>query len=379
MSVAPRDEGVLFKNRDKFDLIAIYDDSSKTFEPAPLSSLVRAIYELAFRRILKRIPVLIVGGIEAWKREIGNEGVVASVAGGGIVAEPKKKEAALTESLAVLKPQPPPPPISVHPPLSDPSRYWTPPAHDMRDRAVSTFRDDELRYSLPPPTRSAVDMGGYGNSYSSITDSPSNHFSRKNIPTRPSANSMSSSRPLPEPTGSSIPQSMINGTSSIQYPQFPRMQSPGTPGSPYSSSVTYGLVSPPPQASINPTLSRRRSDYIDQSQEAVSGIVSARPPVDYPDLASRQILRLPPAAASPTMERQDNRPRLMRQDSLQGGSKPPTIQSDYPVTYWSDTQISTSGLKNLGNTCYMNATIQCLSATVPFARFFAGIYVCTLN
>ena len=31
-----------------------------------------------------------------------------------------------------------------------------------------------------------------------------------------------------------------------------------------------------------------------------------------------------------------------------------------------------AGLSNLGNTCYMNAPIQCLSATVPFARFFTG-------
>lgn len=32
--------------------------------------------------------------------------------------------------------------------------------------------------------------------------------------------------------------------------------------------------------------------------------------------------------------------------------------------------IGTTGLKNLGNTCYMNSIIQCLSGTLPFARYF---------
>ena len=35
-----------------------------------------------------------------------------------------------------------------------------------------------------------------------------------------------------------------------------------------------------------------------------------------------------------------------------------------------DNMIGLTGLKNLGNTCYMNSTIQCLSAAVPFARYF---------
>ena len=68
------------------------------------------------------------------------------------------------------------------------------------------------------------------------------------------------------------------------------------------------------------------------------------------------------------MERQDNRPRVLQQ---QTGPKPPmTSILEYPITYWGDTQFGTSGLKNMGNTCYMNSTIQCLSATAPFATYF---------
>lgn len=99
--------------------------------------------------------------------------------------------------------------------------------------------------------------------------------------------------------------------------------------------------------------------------------------IDYPELNSPPLVRPPPPVASPSLsERQDSRPRVQQSYiptngvSVNGAPKPPRINSDYPVSYWSDVAVPTSGLKNLGNTCYMNAPIQCLSATVPFSRFF---------
>jgi len=78
MVVGPRQEASLFSNRDKFDLVAVYDDSSTSFgsENSPLATLVRAISEQAFRKMLKRMPMMLVGGIEAWKKDLGETELV---------------------------------------------------------------------------------------------------------------------------------------------------------------------------------------------------------------------------------------------------------------------------------------------------------------
>jgi len=192
--------------------------------------------------------------------------------------------------------------------------------------------------------------------------------------------------------------------SSIQYPSPVRSfahHAPNASTSSLASTSAAGDVQPPPVASVaNSPLARRRSDYIDSqaqmpvyaggapsSSTSPNGTNTARTngkSIDYPQLA---FIRPPPPAAAP-LQRQDQRPlgatSMSAQNTGVGAAvsqgvngaplppKPPLIASDYPVTSWSDMTVATSGLKNLGNTCYMNATIQCLSATVPFARFFTG-------
>lgn len=92
MVVGPRQEHSLFFNRDKFDLVAVYDGSSTSLggENSPLATLVRVIYEQAFRKMLKRMPMMLVGGISAWKKDLGETELVRGL--GYSEIEPPKIE-----------------------------------------------------------------------------------------------------------------------------------------------------------------------------------------------------------------------------------------------------------------------------------------------
>ena len=80
--VASREEWVLFHNRDKFDFVVLYDTSSETYDvTGPLSAFVRAVFDGAFRKFLRHTPMLLAGGLQAWKQMFSDE-VVRGVPGG---------------------------------------------------------------------------------------------------------------------------------------------------------------------------------------------------------------------------------------------------------------------------------------------------------
>lgn len=382
MVLAPK-EAPLFNNREKFDLVVVYDQNSQTFgsDSSVLSILVRAIYEQAFKKFLKRGPMILVGGMDAWKLEIGESEVIRGEPSSSSIVPPKS----ISHSTSINGLG-----TSTHPSVNSNNPFSTASlsssSSSASSLASSAFR---TRAETNPPTFDqhpasthrpaySLDQGsGHSRSPAEINYPPiSTHSSGGPLVRRPAISraplsatgSFSPSIPehaiLPPPPMSASP-SLMNGSSSITYPQFPPRVSPASPA---AFNSQYDIASPAP-ASINPSLTRRRSSqYVDQSQEALTNMQQSprRPSVDYPELSSSQVLRPPPTAASGALERQDNRPRAAPFSPI----PVPRIGSDYPPTYWLDTQIGTSGLKNLGNTCYMNAPIQCLSATVPFARFF---------
>jgi ubiquitin carboxyl-terminal hydrolase 8 len=48
-------------------------------------------------------------------------------------------------------------------------------------------------------------------------------------------------------------------------------------------------------------------------------------------------------------------------------------KATFSVSSLYSSSIGVAGLKNLGNSCYLSSIIQCLSATIPLARYFLGI------
>ncbi|KIJ65500.1 hypothetical protein HYDPIDRAFT_27500 [Hydnomerulius pinastri MD-312] len=352
LSVAPRDEWVLFQNRDKFDVVALYNNSSENYDSnGPLSAFVRAVYENAFRKCLRNAPMLLVGGLRAWKEEFGDEEVIRGVPGGPRGSPTSILGNGISSTSG---------PILSSASTPEALRYRALPTQPLVNGVSTTSAEKRIS-----PERRLPELPSQSPRLSSRTTE------LDSLPEGPASHSDSISH-----SPRAIPQSFVNGattsTPTISYPSFSSPASPPiTNTSFYPSPSPFSPVSVPPQASINPSpLTRRRSEYMDGPQSPGTGY-APRPTIDYPDL---HVLRPPPPAATPASERQDSRPRMMHTmpvpQATKTGPKPPTIQSDYPVKYWSDMYINTTGLKNLGNTCYMNATIQCLSATVPFATFF---------
>lgn len=131
---------------------------------------------------------------------------------------------------------------------------------------------------------------------------------------------------------------------SLEQPRYPASQV--RPGS--------NLLKPP---------QRRQSTFIDHPWH---GFTEVKDPEFQPPNPSKG----PSELRSDSQTDNSSLSRSAAEDELHtfGGSRMPSVGSQ--ISQVGSISAGMTGLKNLGNTCYMNSILQCMSATTPLARYF---------
>jgi ubiquitin carboxyl-terminal hydrolase 8 len=363
LSISPEAQQMAFASRNQYDLVVIVDSRSKMFpgkgEGQTAAGNLRAvIYEHEFAKTLPRSPALLLGGYEGWIDFIK--------ARGRINMQRFQQEHGHQPSPVVNGP-PNGPPNGHSNPLSPRQTNAPPPIPDRRHAREKSYQTSPSHYS-----KEITENFSHG-SPQSMTSSRHQHNYSASYSAGPASYMPYQQAPAP-----------------VARPQMPR----ATHGSSNSISSNYGAVqgytvpshnrtdsfsnysvqtgiAPPPRASVHTSAMTRRqssTDYMDY------GSPRQQPRIEYPQAHGLvRVPQPPPAAASHGLERQDQRAPMRLPQRVEN-------LNETGVRYWRDTKLGLTGLKNLGNTCYMNSTVQCLSATFPFARYFLdGAYKRDLN
>lgn len=148
--------------------------------------------------------------------------------------------------------------------------------------------------------------------------------------------------------------------------------------SPFASSgagVMAGSPKSPPSALAMPPRSYQNGTRADIPMALHPGPPSRS--LDYPVVPGARV-QAPPPAAAPSGSGRVPSSLLPAPQAAQQHPTPSAMRNT--VLDPRDVRVGLSGLKNFGNSCYMNATLQCLNATVPLARFMLdGSYRRAIN
>lgn len=307
--VSPEMEQSFFESRGSFELVVYYDlgTASDRFLTGPpigtiadaLRALHDTLYEFNDSKPLRKSPVTLKGGLDAWTDLVGPQALATS------------STAALVGSMRSRGPaRKPGRPIGRVPMASANSSLEV---RKRRLRDQKPLNAEEKKRWLEKARKEEVDPADYQNAQSDgDTDSDGE------MPPSPFVHNIEDFlRRFPE--ASPVQQSMM-----VSIPPPPRSRPPEPP-------------------------------------------LPQQPPQSLPSIPSRPAPAVPRPSYSGVSERDNSQSSpLVRQQS---SAQYPLYQSRSASLY---KKLPRTGLINFSVTCYMNATIQCLVATVPLSNLFLG-------
>ena len=300
--VSPEPEQRLFERRNEFDLVVYYDQRTRSSRfldgspinanPAALRALHDTLYQFNYDKALRRPPVLLLGGLDAWVDLVGHQALQTSntveISGKRRAIRPSKgpgrpigrvRMATFNSSQEVRKRR-----LREQVPLKpEEERAW-----------LDKVRNEEVAPPEPEQTQSDGEFD--------------QDVSPEEQPISPLAHS---------------------------YEDFLRRF-------PEASAVQQSMVSP-------------------------GRLPSRRPIPIVPPIPSRPAPAVPRPSYGGVSERDSNALSPTSRDQVSAQPPPPLYRSR---TISSHFRLPRTGLINFSVTCYMNATVQCLSGTIPVAQFF---------
>jgi ubiquitin carboxyl-terminal hydrolase 8 len=241
MVLAPDAEQKLFHERDEFDLVVFYDQSSSSYKlSSPVANVTEgklrdfaaAVYDYGYEKKLKRRPMVVVGGLDAWVDLLGPNSLqtsnTCSPPHGGKSARPIGRVSMAHPNHTPRKR------VYSRPLTNDEEKRWDQTLREEEEAAkspiaVEASTPDELVYARTAEDflRRYPDLPAIQESMTSPVPHPSNHLYHNelaDITPRPPA------RPPP-----ALPRQRSSGISE-KGPTAAYAQTAGTPGT--SNSIT---------------------------------------------------------------------------------------------------------------------------------------------